>query len=420
VTYNVFAIGPNGKWHVEGWQRTHGQAQIMAGDVNKRVGWGAIIEANDGRGVYTKLAQDAMDAMERGAGTEYGRRNPALHKVENIGPNQTEVTHGDVTALISYQTPVAVKVRTHAGVGVLATEFPIYYKTSKAWSNTTAHHIGAWLRSRGIDPKDVMEVPQADIEKMLATGRSLFRKRAARNPTLAILGNPAGDLPPWEGEPWRGFRVGQRIKFWNYAGRGMRGPEYKEVTGTVRIVNTDSVVVTLPGDRYGARPVVVNESNINYPGGGETIRQTVTRNPGRNPTLAILGNPEGRRGTLGRGSPRGALSETAGLDELILRLYEVANTKSLPESDRKKLEEAGRIAYELWHQARRGVHRNPGRKKIARKVLAIDYVHASDGKKYTHDFTEDSDHGPVCAYVEDGGRRVVLEAADGKPIVGDY
>jgi surface antigen len=151
----------------------------------------------------------------------------------------------------------------------------------------------------------------------------------------------------------------------------------------------------------------------------EQLAAQASRGVHRNPTLAILGNPEGRRGTLGRGSPRGALSETAGLDELILRLYEVANTKSLPESDRKKLEEAGRIAYELWHQARRGVHRNP-RKKIARKVLAIDYVHASDGKKYTHDFTEDADHGAVCAYVEDGGRRVVLEASDGKPIVGDY
>ena len=83
-------------------------------------------------------------------------------------------------------------------------------------------------------------------------------------------------------------------------------------------------------------------------------------------------------------------------------------------------QDAIRTLTQLYEQASAGVHHNPSRKKIARKVLAIDYVHASDGKKYTHDFTEDSDHGAVCAYVEDGGRRVVLEAANGKPIVGDY
>jgi len=60
------------------------------------------------------------------------------------------------------------------------------------------------------------------------------------------------------------------------------------------------------------------------------------------------------------------------------------------------------------------------RRKLATKVLAIDYVHAQDGKKYTHDFTEDTDHGPVCAYVEDGGKCVVLEASDGRAIVRDY
>jgi len=97
---------------------------------------------------------------------------------------------------------------------------------------------------------------------------------------------------------------------------------------------------------------------------------------------------------------------------------------------------AKRVAQELIEDIARGgglpggvaTHRNPTlailgnprRKKIARRVLCIDYVHAEDGKKYTHDFTEDTDHGDVCAYVEDGGRRVVLEARDGKPIVGNY
>jgi hypothetical protein len=115
----------------------------------------------------------------------------------------------------------------------------------------------------------------------------------------------------------------------------------------------------------------------------------------RNPTLAILGNP-------------GVLSESATLEEIIAH---VKAGQSLSALERLR---------DLLFQVRKGIHRNPRRKKLARKVLAIDYVHASDGKKYTHDFTEDRDHGPVCAVVEDGGKRVVLEAADGRAIVHNY
>jgi hypothetical protein len=267
------------------------------------------------------LVEHGYETMSN-PGRRVRRRNPALGKVKSsvVSPNTTEVEHGEATVLYSYETPVAVFV---PGAGV--------YVTDKFWSHTTSTHISKWINQRLGAGVTRRKVSQEQIEALAREG-SERGAMSRRNPTLAILGNPVGDLPPWEGKPWRGLRVGQRIKFWNYAGRGMRGPEYKEVTGTVKIVNVDSVVVTLPGDKYGSRPVVVDESNINYP----------------------------------------------------------------------------------------ATARNPGRKKIARKVLAIDYVHASDGKKYTHDFTEDADHGPVCAYVEQGGRRVILEAQDGKPIVGDY
>lgn len=57
---------------------------------------------------------------------------------------------------------------------------------------------------------------------------------------------------------------------------------------------------------------------------------------------------------------------------------------------------------------------------IARDVEAIEYVHQQDGKRYRHDFSEDRDHGRVRATVQNGGRRVVLEADDGEPIVGEY
>lgn len=60
--------------------------------------------------------------------------------------------------------------------------------------------------------------------------------------------------------------------------------------------------------------------------------------------------------------------------------------------------------------------------KIARAVHRIDYVHAVDGKRYTHDFAEEYDKGQsaVEAFVDQGGRRVILKARDGRPIVQDY
>lgn len=116
------------------------------------------------------------------------RHNPPLYKVEPIGSNQTEVRHGDVLALLSYSTPVAVKVFSRYGVGALAGVSEIFYRTDKQWSNTTARHIASWLRSHGADPKRVLEIPQGQIEKMLETGRSDAKYRG--NPLAVVGANP--------------------------------------------------------------------------------------------------------------------------------------------------------------------------------------------------------------------------------------
>lgn len=96
-----------------------------------------------------------------------------------------------------------------------------------------------------------------------------------------------GNLPPWEGAPFKGLRVGDRVRFLQYAGLGRDGPEYTPATGTVQLVNVDSAVVTLPGDRRGARPAQVTEKNFlavvgvkRNPGGAadrDTLEEIVDR-----------------------------------------------------------------------------------------------------------------------------------------------
>ena len=119
------------------------------------------------------------------------------------------------------------------------------------------------------------------------------------------------------------------------------------------------------------------------------------------------------------------LSESDALDMALVSLF----AHDIHEQEAQRLVEAARDKLTaLLAQVRRGVHHNPTllvasgnpRRRIARTVLSIAYVHDEDGEEYEHDFTEDRDHGAVAAYVERGGRRVVLEATDGQPIVKDY
>jgi hypothetical protein len=75
------------------------------------------------------------------------RHNPPLNRLRQLGPNMTEVQHGEVTVLYSYQTPVAVFA---PGIG--------YLRTDHKWSVTTSKHINKWL-----DGATAKKVPQATI-----------------------------------------------------------------------------------------------------------------------------------------------------------------------------------------------------------------------------------------------------------------
>lgn len=76
------------------------------------------------------------------------------------------------------------------------------------------------------------------------------------------------------------------------------------------------------------------------------------------------------------------------------------------------------LLLQLQMQAAKGIHRNPPAVQLAKKILRLDYVHAENGKEYTHDFTEDASR--VVATVVDGGRQINLKAIDGRRIVEDY
>lgn len=93
-------------------------------------------------------------------------RNPPLHGVRIVGSNMIEVDHGEAYVLYSYETPVAVLLRTGP-----ATDGPII--TEKVWSRTTSKHIGTWLRDHGYsgarDPK-VRHASQAEIERIAREG----------------------------------------------------------------------------------------------------------------------------------------------------------------------------------------------------------------------------------------------------------
>lgn len=62
-------------------------------------------------------------------------------KVKNIGSNQTEVICGDVTILISYETPVACKINNE------------YYRTEERYSVTTTKHIDKWAGNCQVKPQ---------------------------------------------------------------------------------------------------------------------------------------------------------------------------------------------------------------------------------------------------------------------------
>jgi hypothetical protein len=71
-------------------------------------------------------------------------------KLNNIGPNQTEITIGNTVVLFSYKTPVAANVNGK------------FYRTESKWSPTTSKHINHWLNGANADKQ-----PQAFFDNLV-------------------------------------------------------------------------------------------------------------------------------------------------------------------------------------------------------------------------------------------------------------
>lgn len=87
------------------------------------------------------------------------KRNAPLKGARQIGSNMTEVEHGDLTVLYSYETPVAF-LSPKGG-----------YRTEKQWSRTTSGHISKFFDRHGYDKKGAYKIPQEDVEMFVATGK---------------------------------------------------------------------------------------------------------------------------------------------------------------------------------------------------------------------------------------------------------
>ena len=92
------------------------------------------------------------------------KRNAPLGGVRQLGPNMTEVRHGDITILYLYRTPVAVFV---PGEG--------YFATSKYHSLATSKHIGKWT---GEPYRKLPKISPGELKQLAASGRELHNPRA--------------------------------------------------------------------------------------------------------------------------------------------------------------------------------------------------------------------------------------------------
>lgn len=86
------------------------------------------------------------------------RKNAPLKGARQIGSNMTEVEHGDLTVLYSYETPVAF-------LGPVGG-----YVTDKFWSNTTSRHISKFFQRHGYDKRGAKKIPQDDLALFVETG----------------------------------------------------------------------------------------------------------------------------------------------------------------------------------------------------------------------------------------------------------
>jgi hypothetical protein len=110
------------------------------------------------------------------------KMNAPLKGARQIGANMTEVEHGDLTVLYSYETPVAF-LSPRGG-----------YVTDKRWSVTTSKHIAKFFDRHGYDRKGAFKVPQEDIEMFVATGKGPQDFPINLDPTPAEMQEVVGRL----------------------------------------------------------------------------------------------------------------------------------------------------------------------------------------------------------------------------------
>jgi len=119
--------------------------------------------------------------------------NGPLKSFAQVGSNMTVIEHGDITALYSYETPVALLAPAGG------------YMTEKKWSNTTSKHISKFFEAYGYDKRGARKLPQEDIEAIVRSGAESkhfpinvdptpAEKRAVFESLTRRRGNPAGQL----------------------------------------------------------------------------------------------------------------------------------------------------------------------------------------------------------------------------------
>lgn len=129
-------------------------------------------------------------------------KNPPLHGVESVGPNMTEVRHGDLTILYSYKIPVLFYDRAYGG----------FFLTDERGNSTTSRHMKRYLKLWGEDDasiKKMRRLPQGDINTAVQDGQFWA---SGRNPGHLARGRAdAGPRPgPYGGSPGRTPRYGAR------------------------------------------------------------------------------------------------------------------------------------------------------------------------------------------------------------------
>ncbi len=122
------------------------------------------------------------------------RHNPPLKSVRQLGPNMTEVEHGDITVLYSYRTPVVIHARLEGAVQ--------FFVTDTHYSNTTSRHISKYLRDEwGLSDENIKAIkkkatlPQHWINRSVEEGR-LLTGTPRHNPTAISPGRVGpGTIP---------------------------------------------------------------------------------------------------------------------------------------------------------------------------------------------------------------------------------